>query len=411
MLITFSHVFLLKLNIYLKFRVLLVKVVPKKELKERSQSMPSYAVPLSTAFFVFGIIAFLGTTPWTIYQYRKHGYFSFWRNLIIFSFIYYGLTALFLVSLPLPAERNNAIVFKDNVYTQLRPFNMFHNFREVAGFNPKAISTYPILLKSFTFLEVAFNMALLFPLGVYLRYFLKTAKKWWLALLLVFSTTLFFEVSQLTALFGYYAHPYRLFDVDDLLTNTLGGMLGFFIAPILLNLIPSRDELKERDKLYDVNQLASYGSQLIEVFISVTIAQLIGGILTIIIGKNQWGFWINTGVVFFFLVIFPLLTKGKTLGGKVVKIKFDLTGKQDIFSLSYRFFLIYFPTLLSRLTAVINQKESIGVPIVSLQVMLFLGTMGIWFVFWLLIIRDWIKKRREPFFNRSLSVKMIRYKK
>ena len=188
MLITFSHVFLLKLNIYLKFRVLLVKVVPKKELKERSQSMPSYAVPLSTAFFVFGIIAFLGITPWTIYQYRKHGYFSFWRHLIIFSFIYYGLTALFLVSLPLPAERNNAIVFKDNVYTQLRPFNMFHNFREVAGFNPKAISTYPILLKSFTFLEVAFNMALLFPLGVYLRYFLKTAKKWWLALLLGFIT-------------------------------------------------------------------------------------------------------------------------------------------------------------------------------------------------------------------------------
>ena len=96
--------------------------------------MSLYAIPLMSAFFVFAVIAFLGTVPWTVYQYRKHGYFSFWRNVIIFSFIYYCLTAFFLVSLPLPAERNNPAVYSPDVLMQLKPFNMFHNFKEVKGF-------------------------------------------------------------------------------------------------------------------------------------------------------------------------------------------------------------------------------------------------------------------------------------
>ena len=371
--------------------------------------MPSYAVPLLTALFVFAIIAFLGTIPWTIYQYRKHGYFSFWRNLLIFSFIYYGLTALFLVSLPLPAERNNAVVFKDHVYTQFKPFNMFHNFQTVSGFEPNQLRTYPVLFKSFTFLEVLFNVLLLFPLGVYLRYFLKTGKKWWQALMIIFSTTLFFEISQLTALFGFYAHPYRLFDVDDLLTNTLGGILGFFTAPVLLMLIPSREELKENDKLYEVDRMASYGSQLIEVFVSLGIARFVGGIVTVLVFQGKHSFLVSIITVFFFLVILPLVTKGKTVGGQVVKIKFDLSYKNNMLSLIYRFILITLPSTLSQVSVKVNQLESIGVPVVSLQVIIFLGTLIMWLFFWLLIIRDWLKKKPEPFFNRWISLKMRRY--
>ena len=38
---------------------------------------------------------------------------------------------------------------------------------------------------------------------------------------------IFFEVTQLTGIFFIYPKAYRLFDVDDLLINTLGGILGF----------------------------------------------------------------------------------------------------------------------------------------------------------------------------------------
>lgn len=373
--------------------------------------MASYAIPLSTAFFTFFVIAFLGTMPWTIYQYRKYGYFNFWRNVIIFSFIYYCLTAFFLVSLPLPKNRNNALEFKDHVFTQLNPFNMIHNFQQVPGFVPSNIRTYPILFKSFTFLEVAFNIALLFPLGVYLRFFLKKVNKWYLALLITFSVTLFFEVSQLTALFGYYAYPYRLFDVDDLLMNTLGGMIGFFFAPILLMLIPSRDQIHQKDKHYDQHQLASYGAQLIEIFVSMAIARFLGSLFATIVFHGNHLFWCNTAFIFLIIVVFPIISGGKTIGGKIVKIKFDVTSLRDFYKLSYRFLMIYFPSLLSQATLVMNNKQSDNVYTVSAQLILFLATLFTWGLFWLMILRDWVKKREEPFFNRFISVKMKRYTK
>ncbi len=372
--------------------------------------MSSYKVPLISAFFAFGMIAFLGTVPWTIYQYRKHGYFSFWRNVIIFSFIYYCLTAFFLVSLPLPTERNNPVVFSNGIYTQLRPFNMFHNFKEVEGFVPSNIKTYLVLFKSFTFLEVFFNIALLLPLGVYLRYFLKTAKKWWLALLLIFSTTLFFEVSQVTALFGYYANPYRLFDVDDLLTNTLGGLIGFFLAPLLLYLIPSRDDLKEKDMQYDVDQVASYGAQLIEVFVSLMIARFIGSIFSIVFLKGNYLFASNLMWIFILIVILPVVLKGKTIGGKLVKVKFDMSGNKFL-PLTSRFILINLPSVLTYFGQKINEISSENIYLISGQIMVFLLVFFIWSIYWFVIIRDWVKKKEGPFFNRIPSTTMIRYKK
>ena len=373
--------------------------------------MSLYAIPLMSAFFVFAVIAFLGTVPWTVYQYRKHGYFSFWRNVIIFSFIYYCLTAFFLVSLPLLAERNNPAVYSPDVLMQLKPFNMFHNFKEVKGFVPSHLRTYPTLFKSFTFLEVFFNIALLLPLGVYLRYFLKSSKKWWIALLLVFSTTLFFEVSQRTALFGYYANPYRLFDVDDLITNTLGGMIGFFIAPILLHLIPTRDDLKEKDLQYDVDHQASYGAQLIEVFVSLMIARFVGSIFSMIFLKSHYLFMSNLLWIFIFIVIFPVMFKGKTIGGKVVKIKFATGEKTLLWPLTYRFILINLPSVVSHITQKLNEMSSENVYLLSSQIMFFLLMSVIWCGFWFVLIRDWAKKKNEPFFNRMISADMIRYKK
>lgn len=373
--------------------------------------MPSYKIPLVTAFLVFALIAFLGTVPWTIYQYRKHGYFSFWRNVVIFSFIYYGLTAFFLVSLPLPQNRNNDVVFKDHVYTQLKPLNMLSNFQQVPGFIPTQIRTYPILFKSFTFLEVFFNIALLFPLGVYLRYFLKKAKKWYVALGFVFVTTLFFEVSQLTALFGYYAHPYRLFDVDDLLTNTVGGMLGFLMAPLLLKLIPSRDELKEKDDLYGPSSIASYGAQLIEVFVSLGLSRMVGSLVSVIFFSGNYLFVCNLVSIFVFIVLYPLILKGKTLGGQLVKIQFSMDAVSNGLQLSYRYLLLVIPSIFSQITLQLNQLPSENVYVISSQIIFFLATFIVWTAFWIIILRDWVKKRPEPFFNRLVHLTMIRYKK
>lgn len=69
--------------------------------------MSNYYFPIIIAFIAFGFIAFFTTLPWAIYQYRKHNYFSFWKSFFLASFIFYSLSAYFLVILPLPEVREN----------------------------------------------------------------------------------------------------------------------------------------------------------------------------------------------------------------------------------------------------------------------------------------------------------------
>ena len=45
---------------------------------------------------------------------------------------------------------------------------------------------------------------------------------------------------QLTGLMGVFPCAYRLFDVDDLLWNTTGALIGFALAMFSLRLIPAR---------------------------------------------------------------------------------------------------------------------------------------------------------------------------
>ena len=57
--------------------------------------------------------------------------------------------------------------------------------------------------------------------------------------MLTFLFSLIIELSQLTGLFFTYPGSYRLFDVDDLLTNTLGGFLGTVLANNINDLMPN----------------------------------------------------------------------------------------------------------------------------------------------------------------------------
>ena len=54
----------------------------------------------------------------------------------------------------------------------------------------------------------------------------------------VFFLTLFCELTQVSGLYGIYPAPYRIFDINDLMFNTLGGVLGHIIAPSLTHKLP-----------------------------------------------------------------------------------------------------------------------------------------------------------------------------
>ena len=189
---------------------------------------------------VFPFIAALFTLPYAVYQYNRHGSVSKYRTLIIYSFILYMLIAYFMVILPLPDRASTAgNTWQDHL--NLIPFRQIWLYWHDKTFGVAAFKEYIV---SMSLWQLLFNILLTVPFGVYMRYYFKLSLK--RTILYSFLLSLFYETSQITALFGIYPGPYRLADVEDLICNTMGGAGGYYIASVFAGVLPSRDEIDEK---------------------------------------------------------------------------------------------------------------------------------------------------------------------
>lgn len=99
-------------------------------------------------------------------------------------------------------------------------------------------------LKHPTFYVPAFNVRMLIPFGMYLRYYFKCSFK--KTMLLTALLSLFFELTQLSGLYFIYPGPYRLGDIDDIIQNTIGGCIGYALGWFAVCLLASREEIDEK---------------------------------------------------------------------------------------------------------------------------------------------------------------------
>lgn len=287
--------------------------------------MSVYLIPLQSALLLFPFLAAMITLPYIIMQYRKYGSILPIRVLIVYSFIFYLLCAYFLVVLPLPPIEEVASYTKPIM--QLIPFASLKEFTMNSSLIWNDPATYLTALNEPSLYLIVFNILLTVPFGVYLRYYFQCS--WKKTLLLTFLLTLSFECLQLSALFGYYPRPYRLFDVDDLITNTLGGMLGYAITPVFAHFLVSRSRMDE--KAYDRGRSVSPLRRVLAFFFDNLIVLLTTAIITalilflhdefLLISPANRICFIYLAVVFVYLFILPILMHGKTLGKAAVKIK------------------------------------------------------------------------------------------
>lgn len=275
--------------------------------------MNVYMVPIKVGIIIFPIIALLITLPYMIKQYHKYGSIPFLRTFIVYSFILYLLIAWFMVILPLPKIEEVAKMTRP--WAQLIPFDALRVIIESSNFNILDFSTYIDTLKNPPVYQMLFNFVLTIPFGVYLRYYFN--RKWWEVLTCSFMLSFFFEVTQFSCLFGIYPRPYRMFDVDDLIVNTLGGMIGYFITPLFSKILPSRDKLDE--KAYSKGEKVSFPRKAIATLIDFTVVCIItfSGILE----RNTLDLSILMLVFLAYTIIFSVLLRGKTLGKIIVGIK------------------------------------------------------------------------------------------
>lgn len=188
-------------------------------------------VTLQAAYIALQIgpfVALIFALPYTIYGYVREKTVDVWKCTYLYTFCLYFICAYFVTWLPLPTAETLAKLKPMSEFIQLVPFQSFLDIERKTLFRDLAI--------------ILFNIALTMPLGYFLKkLFHFSLKK---AVLAGFLVSLLYEVTQLTGLFFVYPRAYRIFDIDDLIINTLGAYLGYIMAPILSNLLPSISDSK-----------------------------------------------------------------------------------------------------------------------------------------------------------------------
>ena len=81
--------------------------------------------------------------------------------------------------------------------------------------------------------QVLFNIVMTIPLGMFLKYGVGLNLKETALTGLGFSA--FIEIGQLTGLYFLFKGSYRLFDVDDLMLNVLGTIIGYMVMRAVEN--------------------------------------------------------------------------------------------------------------------------------------------------------------------------------
>lgn len=159
--------------------------------------------------------------------------FNIMRFVLDFLFIAYMLIVISLVFFPLPDAETAAELC--GYHGRFVPFVFIKDIAK-----DKSLTSV---------LQVLFNIAMTVPFGAYLTYRFGFTKKQ--VLMCSFILTAFIEIGQLTGLFFIYSGSYRLFDVDDLMLNTLGGFLGYLFITKLSSKLRSLESFEYHKKVVE----------------------------------------------------------------------------------------------------------------------------------------------------------------
>ena len=336
-----------------------------------------YLSPIAMSVGASLLIVLLSAVPYAIYNYRKRGKVPVKRTLVGYSFIWYLVAAYFLVILPLPSRES--VEAMNTPHYNLEPFIFVEHFLRYSGIDLSDPGSYPRALLQPTAYTVYFNLILTIPLGIYLRKFfgfnfIKT-------LLAGFSLSLFFEITQLTGLYGVYPRPYRIFNVDDLMVNSLGAALGYVVAPIFKGWTPEVEKDRAFENAKEVTfprRILAFGMDIAIITGLYPMGSFILQNLGMDLGRGGFSFaitFILSGLYFMGSTIILRRTPGMAL----VKVK--IHGGKDRSLTPFRMvlrhllFLLWFPGSLALL-----EVTRLGEPYLSLLYLFVFVLMGSGFV-------------------------------
>ncbi|WP_022878703.1 VanZ family protein [Microbacterium sp. B19] len=168
------------------------------------------------AVLLGGVVAVLAFVPFVAVSYRRRGGLSFGRSVLWAGAAVYFWAIWTYTLVPLPDSDDYRCAG-----TNLRPFQFIDEIREAVAVSGRYL-TDPVVL------QVALNVLLFVPLGFFLR--VLGGRGILIAGLVGLAVSGVIETTQLTGVWGVFPCAYRVFDVDDLIANTSGALLGSLVA-------------------------------------------------------------------------------------------------------------------------------------------------------------------------------------
>ena len=188
---------------------------------------PAYVGVIGGAVLFLAI--FLPVVAW---QYRRYGRLSGRRIVAVAAVTTYVVGLVAYTLLPLPTGDLARWCAEHAAGHNLRPFAFVSDIRTgTQGLGLRGAAT------SFVVLQVVLNVVLFVPWGLAVRVLARRGVLVATASGLVASVLV--EATQYTGVLGLIPCSYRVADVDDVLMNTLGALLGALVAPLVLRWVPS----------------------------------------------------------------------------------------------------------------------------------------------------------------------------
>ncbi|GAA4365366.1 VanZ family protein [Paeniglutamicibacter cryotolerans] len=172
---------------------------------------------------LFGCLFLLVTGIYLLaLQYRRYGRLSWGRSIGTTGVVVYLFALGAYTMLPLPASRGDFCATQGHRGFQKEPLNFLHEIQaDLSG-------PMGAILRDPAFVQVALNVLLFIPLGLFAVRWLKSGFLGALALGAL--ATVAIEMTQYTGVWGLFGCAYRFADVDDLMANFIGALIGAVLA-------------------------------------------------------------------------------------------------------------------------------------------------------------------------------------
>ena len=271
----------------------------------------NFTASFRVALVMWPFVAFVLTLPLLLVHYIRFRRVAFGRVVMTYLAVLYVLALAAFTLYPMP---DNAARFcgSHHIQPQLTPLA---SILEIPHEGVRAL------------LQVVLNIIFFVPLGAFVRAMYRV--RWWAVLLIGVITSAAIEVTQLTGAFGIYPCSYRLFDVDDLLLNTSGALLGFWSGQLLPNLRDTERGATTILRPGFVRRIVSFIVDMAGVVIGSTVVTVALTLLDVF-HPGQWdeqtqllALAIPCGFIALIHAILPLVAQGRTLGGWLTGISLD----------------------------------------------------------------------------------------